>query len=178
MPVSGDRYDRFLVEDVLGQGGMATVYLAQDLRHDRKVAIKVLHEDLGATLGPERFLAELDRLVSSLSLDCDWQRRPHTVFTEKEGSVRALVEEHAVAVAAGGAHSLALKADGTVVAWGANTFGQATVPAGLTAVVALAAGGTHSLALRANGTVAAFVSSLGGTNVQVSAPEEIGRAHV
>jgi eukaryotic-like serine/threonine-protein kinase len=39
--------------------GMATVYLAHDLKHDRDVAIKVLHEDLGVTLGPERFLAEI-----------------------------------------------------------------------------------------------------------------------
>jgi len=51
--------DRYRIARELGQGGMATVYLAHDLRHDRDVAIKVLHEDLGATLGPERFLAEI-----------------------------------------------------------------------------------------------------------------------
>src|SRR4051812_49168188 len=51
--------DRYRIERELGQGGMATVYLAHDVRHDRDVAIKVLHEDLGATLGPERFLAEI-----------------------------------------------------------------------------------------------------------------------
>jgi serine/threonine-protein kinase len=51
--------DRYRIERELGQGGMATVFLAEDLKHDRKVAIKVLHEDLGATLGPERFLAEI-----------------------------------------------------------------------------------------------------------------------
>src|SRR5437764_4802938 len=51
--------DRYRIERELGQGGMATVYLAHDLKHDRDVAIKVLHEDLGATLGPERFLAEI-----------------------------------------------------------------------------------------------------------------------
>jgi Tol biopolymer transport system component/tRNA A-37 threonylcarbamoyl transferase component Bud32 len=51
--------DRYRIERELGQGGMATVYLAHDVRHDRQVAIKVLHEDLGATLGPERFLAEI-----------------------------------------------------------------------------------------------------------------------
>ena len=50
---------RYAVERAVGAGGMATVYLAHDVRHDRQVAIKVLHEDLGATLGPERFLAEL-----------------------------------------------------------------------------------------------------------------------
>ncbi|MCL4864401.1 MAG: serine/threonine protein kinase, partial [Gemmatimonadales bacterium] len=51
--------DRYRIERELGQGGMATVYLAQDLKHDRQVAIKVLHPDLGATLGGERFLSEI-----------------------------------------------------------------------------------------------------------------------
>jgi serine/threonine-protein kinase len=51
--------DRYRLEHELGQGGMATVYLAQDLRHDRPVAIKVLHPDLGAALGGERFLSEI-----------------------------------------------------------------------------------------------------------------------
>ena len=51
--------NRYRIERQIGQGGMATVYLAHDIRHDRDVAIKVLHEDLGATLGPERFLAEI-----------------------------------------------------------------------------------------------------------------------
>jgi len=51
--------DRYRIERELGAGGMATVYLAHDLKHDRDVAIKVLHEDLGATLGPDRFLAEI-----------------------------------------------------------------------------------------------------------------------
>jgi eukaryotic-like serine/threonine-protein kinase len=51
--------DRYRVERELGQGGMATVFLARDLRHDRDVAIKVLHPDLGAALGGERFLSEI-----------------------------------------------------------------------------------------------------------------------
>ena len=51
--------DRYRIERELGQGGMATVYLAQDLRHEREVAIKVLHPDLGAVLGGERFLSEI-----------------------------------------------------------------------------------------------------------------------
>jgi serine/threonine-protein kinase len=51
--------DRYRVERELGAGGMATVYLAHDLKHDRDVAIKVLHPDLGAALGGERFLAEI-----------------------------------------------------------------------------------------------------------------------
>ncbi|MDB4892287.1 MAG: protein kinase, partial [Gemmatimonadetes bacterium] len=49
----------YRIERELGAGGMATVYLARDLRHDRDVAIKVLHPDLGAALGSERFLSEI-----------------------------------------------------------------------------------------------------------------------
>src|SRR5438445_4898454 len=59
------------------------------------------------------------------------------------------------AITAGG-HSLALKNDGTVVAWGSNASGQSTVPAGLNSVVAIAAGGLHSLALKNDGTVVAW----------------------
>jgi eukaryotic-like serine/threonine-protein kinase len=51
--------DRYAFERELGRGGMATVYLATDLRHDRPVALKVLHPQLAASLGPERFLREI-----------------------------------------------------------------------------------------------------------------------
>ena len=51
--------DRYHPDRELGAGGMATVYLAHDLKHDRDVAIKVLHPDLGAALGGERFLSEI-----------------------------------------------------------------------------------------------------------------------
>jgi eukaryotic-like serine/threonine-protein kinase len=47
-----------VLERELGRGGMATVYLARDLRHDRPVALKVMHPELAATVGPERFLRE------------------------------------------------------------------------------------------------------------------------
>ena len=52
--------DRYRIERELGQGGMATVYLAEDLKHHRKVAVKVLRPDLAATLGPERFTREIE----------------------------------------------------------------------------------------------------------------------
>jgi len=51
--------DRYRLEREIGAGGMATVYLAHDLKHERDVAIKVLHPDLGAALGGERFLTEI-----------------------------------------------------------------------------------------------------------------------
>jgi eukaryotic-like serine/threonine-protein kinase len=51
--------DRYAIERELGAGGMATVYLAHDARHDRKVALKVLRPELSAILGGERFLAEI-----------------------------------------------------------------------------------------------------------------------
>jgi serine/threonine protein kinase len=51
--------DRYHIERELGTGGMATVYLAQDLRHHRQVAIKVLKPELAAVIGAERFLSEI-----------------------------------------------------------------------------------------------------------------------
>jgi serine/threonine-protein kinase len=58
--------DRYRFERELGRGGMATVYLAHDLRHDRRVAVKVLRPDLAADLGADRFLREI-RLVAGLT---------------------------------------------------------------------------------------------------------------
>ena len=58
--------DRYTIEREIGSGGMATVYLAQDLRHDRKVAVKVLKPELAAVVGTERFLAEI-RTTANLS---------------------------------------------------------------------------------------------------------------
>ena len=51
--------DRYAIEREIGRGGMATVYLARDLKHDRRVALKVLDPELGAVLGAARFLAEI-----------------------------------------------------------------------------------------------------------------------
>ena len=56
--------DRYRIERELGQGGMATVYLAEDVRHKRHVALKVLHPELSAVLGPERFLKEIELTAS------------------------------------------------------------------------------------------------------------------
>ena len=51
--------DRYVIEQEVGQGGMATVYLAHDVKHDRKVALKVLRPELAAVIGAERFLQEI-----------------------------------------------------------------------------------------------------------------------
>ena len=51
--------DRYALQRELGAGGMVTVYLAQDLKHERLVAVKVLRPELAAALGPERFLREI-----------------------------------------------------------------------------------------------------------------------
>jgi hypothetical protein len=71
-----------------------------------------------------------------------------------------------VAISAGVAHNLLLKADGTVFAWGLDTYGQTDIPPGLSNVVAIASGGWHNLALKTDGTVAAWGAGSGSnTNV-------------
>src|SRR5665811_1780142 len=64
--LSASLADRYRIERELGRGGMATVYLAKDLKHDREVAIKVLLPDLGMALGPERFRREI-QLATKIS---------------------------------------------------------------------------------------------------------------
>ena len=58
--------DRYTIERELGRGGMAVVYLAHDVKHDREVALKVLRPELAATVGAERFLREI-RIAAQLN---------------------------------------------------------------------------------------------------------------
>ena len=69
--------DRYALERELGRGGMAIVYLARDLRHDRPVALKVLLPELAAALGPERFQREI-RLAARL-------QHPHILTVHDSG---------------------------------------------------------------------------------------------
>ena len=59
--------DRYELERELGAGGMATVYLARDLKHHRKVALKVLRPELAAVIGADRFLREI-KTIPTLQL--------------------------------------------------------------------------------------------------------------
>ncbi len=70
--------DRYRIERVLGEGGMATVYLAEDLKHRRKVAVKVMRPELAETLGTERFLREVE-IAAKLS-------HPHVLPVFDSGS--------------------------------------------------------------------------------------------
>jgi serine/threonine-protein kinase len=74
---------RYTVERELGAGGMATVYLAHDVRHDRKVALKVLRPELSAILGGERFLAEI-KTIANL-------QHPHILPLHDSGEADGLV---------------------------------------------------------------------------------------
>jgi serine/threonine-protein kinase len=74
--------DRYRIERELGRGGMATVYLAHDLRHDRAVALKVFHPELAAALG-ERFLREI-RVAARLS-------HPHILTVHDSGESAGLL---------------------------------------------------------------------------------------
>ncbi len=75
--------DRYRVERKLGEGGMATVYLAEDLKHQRKVALKVLRPELAAILGAERFLHEI-RTTANL-------QHPHILPLHDSGQVESTV---------------------------------------------------------------------------------------
>jgi serine/threonine protein kinase len=72
---------RYRIERVAGRGGMATVYLAHDVRHDRKVAVKVLNSELVAVIGTDRFLREI-RVTANL-------QHPHILPLHDSGEVRA-----------------------------------------------------------------------------------------
>ena len=78
-----------------------------------------------------------------------------------------------VAIAAGSDHSLALKGDGTVVAFGTDYYGQTVVPAGLSGVTAIAAGGIHSSALKSDGTVVGWGYDLDGENTPPSGLSDV-----
>ncbi|MBA3340605.1 MAG: protein kinase [Gemmatimonadaceae bacterium] len=75
--------DRYHIERELGSGGMATVYLARDLKHDREVALKVLRADLSAVIGTERFLAEV-RITAGLD-------HPHILTLIDSGSAEGIL---------------------------------------------------------------------------------------
>ena len=76
---------RYRIERELGAGGMATVYLADDLKHERKVALKVLKPDLAAVVGAERFVAE----IKATALTCSTLTRRSHAEDPREGGFHA-----------------------------------------------------------------------------------------
>ena len=80
--LQGPLTDRYRIERELGRGGMATVFLAHDLRHDRDVAIKVLHPELAASMGAERFEREI-KLAAKL-------HHPHILGLFDSGETESL----------------------------------------------------------------------------------------
>jgi serine/threonine protein kinase len=76
---------RYRIERELGRGGMATVYLAHDFKHDRKVAIKLLRRDLSSTLGHERFVKEI-ALTASL-------QHPHILPLFDSGTADGIADD-------------------------------------------------------------------------------------
>ncbi len=76
-PLAAALADRYVFQRVLGRGGMATVYLVQDVRHERPVALKVLHPELAAALGAERFQREV-KLAARL-------QHPHILTVHDSG---------------------------------------------------------------------------------------------
>ena len=75
--------ERYAIERQVGEGGMATVFLARDIRHDRRVAIKVLREDVAQRMGAERFLREI-RTTATLN-------HPHIVPLHDSGEADGIV---------------------------------------------------------------------------------------
>jgi serine/threonine-protein kinase len=75
--------NRYAIESEIGRGGMATVFLAEDLRHDRQVAIKVLHPELAASVGPDRFLREI-KIAAKLD-------HPHILALHDSGEADGLL---------------------------------------------------------------------------------------
>ena len=75
--------DRYAIERELGSGGMAMVYLADDLKHNRKVALKVLRPELTAALGAQRFLREI-KIIARL-------QHPHILPLHDSGEAGGLL---------------------------------------------------------------------------------------
>ena len=81
--LAGALASRYTLRSLLGRGGMATVYLAEDLKHHRQVAVKVLQGDLAASVGADRFLTEI-RIVAQLT-------HPHILALHDSGEAGGFI---------------------------------------------------------------------------------------
>ena len=127
--------------------------------------------DFGETFRPYSAIAANGSCSAALSKkfeDLDQVVRPWGTCDPR--IKRTLPEGNYYALALGEAHALALGADGSVLAWGDDTFGQSTVPAGLTDAVYIAAGDNHSVAVDASGRVWAWGNNSKG---QTTIPDDL-----
>lgn len=86
--------DRYKLERHLGEGGMANVYLAHDLKHERKVAVKVLRPELSAILGGERFrLGELYEEAGDRDKAVEFYSQFVELWTDADAELQPLVED-------------------------------------------------------------------------------------
>ena len=115
-----------------------------------------------------RRVLSLAACLAALLLACTAHGGPSGTVAAWGSQVLPLVQPgtHFTAIAARVQHNLALKSEGTIVAWGSNGSGESAVPAGLTNITAIAAGGYHSLAVREDGSVVAW----GANDVGQSTP--------
>jgi hypothetical protein len=139
------------------QIGLNAYYTTITLSNSVACAVPTLYTNVGSS----------SITTSAISTDC--QRFVDTGGNNDYGQRNVPAGmTNVIAVAGGETHSMALRADGTVVAWGANgyDYGQTNVPSTLTNVIGIAAGALHSLALKADGTVVAWGDNRHGeTNV-------------
>jgi alpha-tubulin suppressor-like RCC1 family protein len=165
--------------EALGRDGVVVSTSASDFASVSNVAAlagramyaaNLLYSDGTVGLYPPSDVNGFTNVVSLASSDDDNM----VVALRADGTVASTLGDppsglsNVIAVAAGFNHALALRKDGSVVAWGDNTYGETNVPPKLTNAVAIAAGFEYSLALKADGTVVAWGNnSSGQTNVPV-----------
>ncbi len=145
--------DTGIISGTLASAGIAdiTVQVTDANGTSKSTALTITsHPAVTGYLPPNGSLVPLNTIVQATFSD------PLNPATVNANNIFLFSNVGTRGIAAGFSHNVALKSDRTVVAWGDNYYGQATVPTGLTGVKAIAAGGYHSVALQVDGTVVSW----------------------